>query len=175
MRIDENEVYTTKEVAELLKVSLPTIKRMLADGRLPSTRIGRQHRFLGRDILGILTSQSDLRTAVKSEEINEEINIKTEEPAQEERIEAAPAYLSSDPAPSPSVEFEPRRPSVFAPSQHAAPVDKQRSFMLGKKLRDDVYSNNGELLFARGAIVTDQVIAEAGKHKKLVEVMSNLE
>jgi len=170
MRIDENEVYTTKEVAELLKVSLPTIKRMLADGRLPSTRIGRQHRFLGKDILGILTSQSDLRPAAKSEEI-EPAN---EASAEESMPEEAPAYLRETLAPA--VEFEPRRPSVFAPSsQQPASADKQRSFMLGKKLRDDVYSNSGELLFARGAIVTDQVIAEAGKHKKLVEVMSNLE
>jgi len=169
MRIDENEVYTTKDVAEILKVSLPTIKRMLADGRLPSTRIGRQHRFLGKDILGILTSQSDLRPAAKCEERETAIEAKAEEPMPEE----APAYLRETPAPS--VEFEPRKPSVFAPSQQAAPVDKQRSFMLGKKLRSDVYDNAGGLLFARGAIVTDQVIAEAGKHKKLVEVMSNLE
>jgi len=59
MEINENEVYTTKEVAGILKVSLPTIKRMLKDGRLPSVRIGRQHRFLGRDLLAILSSKQD--------------------------------------------------------------------------------------------------------------------
>jgi excisionase family DNA binding protein len=54
MKIESNEIYTTKEVAELLKISLPTVKRMLKDGRLPSVRIGKQHRFLGKDLIEIL-------------------------------------------------------------------------------------------------------------------------
>lgn len=61
MKIEENEVYTTKEVAQILKISLPTVKRMLKDGRLKSTRIGRQHRFLGRELLDILRTREDLR------------------------------------------------------------------------------------------------------------------
>ncbi|MEW6201708.1 MAG: helix-turn-helix domain-containing protein [bacterium] len=62
MKIEENEVYTTKELAQILKISLPTVKRMLKDKRLTSTRVGKQHRFLGRDILQILAAQQDLRT-----------------------------------------------------------------------------------------------------------------
>lgn len=61
MKIEESEVYTTKEVAAILKISLPTVKRMLKDKRLPSTRIGKQHRFLGRDLLAILEARQDLR------------------------------------------------------------------------------------------------------------------
>ncbi|MEW6201709.1 MAG: helix-turn-helix domain-containing protein [bacterium] len=62
MKIEESEVYTTKELAQILKISYPTIKRMLKDKRLTSTRVGRQHRFLGRDVLQILAEQQDLRT-----------------------------------------------------------------------------------------------------------------
>ena len=147
MRIDENEVYTTKEVAEILKVSLPTIKRMLKDGRLPSTRIGRQHRFLGRDLLDILESQRDLRPGRAG------AVPKPREPA------AAPGHTYIDAPP---------------PSQQRT-EERQRSYMIGKKVRSDITDDEGNVLFPRGTIVTDEVIREAGKHQKMMALFSNLE
>ena len=57
MKIELNEVYTTKELAEILKISMPTVKRMLKEKKLPASRIGKQYRFLGSDILLLLESQ----------------------------------------------------------------------------------------------------------------------
>jgi excisionase family DNA binding protein len=64
MKIEENEIYTTKEVAEILKISLPTVKRMLKDGRLLSIRIGKQHRFLGKDLLSMLEASREMPPAL---------------------------------------------------------------------------------------------------------------
>lgn len=56
MKIEVNEVYTLKEVAQLLKISVPTMKRMLKEGRLVTMRIGRQHRIMGKDIMDFLNA-----------------------------------------------------------------------------------------------------------------------
>lgn len=68
MKIEENEVYTTKDLTEILKVSMPTIKRMLRDKKLASIRIGRQHRFLGSDILALLSLRQQTALAVRPPE-----------------------------------------------------------------------------------------------------------
>jgi excisionase family DNA binding protein len=77
MKIETDEIYTTKEVAELLKISLPTVKRMLKDGRLPSIRIGKQHRFLGSDLIQIIFVQRgipdiEVSTAQKADDDTKE-------------------------------------------------------------------------------------------------------
>lgn len=45
-----NQVYTLKEVAELAKLSLATIKRVVAAGRLDTIRLGRSVRVRGSDL-----------------------------------------------------------------------------------------------------------------------------
>ena len=54
MEIKANEVYTTKEVQELLKVSSSTITRLIKKGSIPATKIGRQYRVIGIAILQML-------------------------------------------------------------------------------------------------------------------------
>ena len=46
--------------------------------------------------------------------------------------------------------------------------------MLGKKLRSDIMDGD-TVLFKKGSIITDEIIREAGKRKKLIEIFSNLE
>jgi len=147
MAIEENEVYTTKEVANLLKVSLPTVKRMLKDGRLKSTRIGRQHRFLGKDILDILISQSDLREPVRimAYDDKETATIKTKKTAKETPVKSS---LSGE--------------------------QSQKSFMIGKTIRSDIKDNKGNVVFSGGTIVTDKIITEAANRQILMELFSNL-
>jgi len=53
--IKPNEVYTTKETQELLKISNSTIKRMLKHGLLRANKIGKQYRILGHEILRALS------------------------------------------------------------------------------------------------------------------------
>ena len=39
----ENELLTTKQVAEILGVSVGRVQQMVADGQLPATKIGRDN------------------------------------------------------------------------------------------------------------------------------------
>ncbi len=148
MRIDENEVYTTKEVAEILKISMPTIKRLLKDKKLPSTRIGRQHRFLGKDILDILRNRGDIGESETDARYTHD----------ETGEHGTGARAASANAPEP-----------------VNPERKRRSYMLGKRLLSDLLDENGALIFPKGTIVTEETIKEAGGRRKLMELFSNLE
>ena len=53
--IKANEVYTTEETQELLKVSNSTIKRMLKSGLLRANKVGKQYRILGHEILRLVS------------------------------------------------------------------------------------------------------------------------
>ena len=53
--INKNEVYTTEETQELLKVSNSTIKRMLKSGLLRANKVGKQYRILGHEILRLVS------------------------------------------------------------------------------------------------------------------------
>ena len=49
-----NAVYTLRETCQLLRISEATARRWIKDGRLRGRRIGRDYRFLGRDLLDAL-------------------------------------------------------------------------------------------------------------------------
>jgi excisionase family DNA binding protein len=53
--IKPNEVYTTQETRELLKISNSTIKRMLKNGLLRANKVGKQYRILGHEILRVVS------------------------------------------------------------------------------------------------------------------------
>lgn len=57
--IRPNEVYTTKETQELLKISNSTLKRILKSGLLNANKIGKQYRILGHDILKLVSPSLD--------------------------------------------------------------------------------------------------------------------
>lgn len=190
MKIEENEVYTTKEVAEMLRVSMPTIKRMLKDGRLPSTRIGRQHRFLGKDLLDILTNREDL--SKKAHEADT-----TPAPAPVARysrptVSPAPqqtaAPVQTQPKIVPEKVSTPHIPAVVAPAPVQKPVqrfsppliqlnaieERQRTYMLGRTVQRDVLDDDGNILFRAGIEVTDPIIIEAKKTRKMMDLFSSL-
>lgn len=152
MKIEENEVYTTREVAEILKVSLPTIKRMLKDKRLPSTRIGKQHRFLGRDLIDLLSTQK--------------ISKRGRPRAVDAPVE--PGEAAPPAAPAKKVEAPPAEPISSAEA-------RQRAYMIGKSVVRNIYQEDGSLLFEQGCIVTESMIETAKRKKKLMELFSNLE
>lgn len=52
-----NRVLTREEVAELLRVSVDTIDRLVASGSLPSFRVGRNVRFNEADLEAWVASQ----------------------------------------------------------------------------------------------------------------------
>jgi excisionase family DNA binding protein len=55
MEIQSHEVYTTKEVQSLLKISQATLMRLLKKGLLKAAKVGHQHRFLGKELLRFLS------------------------------------------------------------------------------------------------------------------------
>ena len=57
--IRPNEVYTTQEAQELLKVSSSTMKRLIKAGLIRVNKIGKQYRFLGHDLLKMLSPEVD--------------------------------------------------------------------------------------------------------------------
>jgi excisionase family DNA binding protein len=59
--IQPNEVYTTAEAEQLLKVSNSTMKRLLKRGLLRANKIGKQYRILGHELLNMLSPEIDLK------------------------------------------------------------------------------------------------------------------
>lgn len=58
MDIDKNQLYTTQEVASFLKVSLITVKRYLADEKIPSIKFNGIRRIKGEELLKIFDSKN---------------------------------------------------------------------------------------------------------------------
>jgi len=61
MEIKPNSVYTTTEAQDLLKISSSTMKRLLKQALIRANKIGKQYRFLGHDLLKLLSPQVDER------------------------------------------------------------------------------------------------------------------
>jgi len=57
--IKPNEVYTTQEAQELLKVSNSTIKRLLKKGLIRANKVGGQYRILGHELLRMVSPEVD--------------------------------------------------------------------------------------------------------------------
>ncbi len=54
MEIKENEVYTSDEVKNILKISQSTFLRLIKKGVLKAGKIGGQYRILGKELLRIV-------------------------------------------------------------------------------------------------------------------------
>jgi len=55
MEIRPNEVYTTQETQQFLKVSPSTIMRLIKKGVIRSAKVGKQHRILGKELLRVVS------------------------------------------------------------------------------------------------------------------------
>ncbi len=67
--IKPNEVYTTQETQELLKISNSTIKRLLKSGLLRANKIGKQYRIMGHEILKMLSPEVDKKATDQYQKI----------------------------------------------------------------------------------------------------------
>lgn len=56
MKIDKRQLYTTEETAKILKVPPVTIKRYIADDKIPSIKFNGIRRIKGLDLAKILNS-----------------------------------------------------------------------------------------------------------------------
>jgi len=57
MEIRPNEVYTTQEAQQLLKVSPSTIMRLIKQGIIRTARVGKQYRITGKELLRIVSPE----------------------------------------------------------------------------------------------------------------------
>jgi len=55
--INPNQVYTTKEAQDFLKISTSTIKRLLKKGIIKSYKVGGTYRIWGSEILKLLSPE----------------------------------------------------------------------------------------------------------------------
>ena len=62
--IKTDEIYTTTEARNLLKISESTIKRLLKRGIIRANKIGGQYRILGKELLRLVSPEAE-RKAVK--------------------------------------------------------------------------------------------------------------
>jgi excisionase family DNA binding protein len=67
----ENEVLTSSEVAELLKVHLSSVRRWSREEKLKGYRLGRygDWRFLRKDVLAFLYSYSEIGEGGEAKEV----------------------------------------------------------------------------------------------------------
>ena len=57
VKINPEEVYTTKESQDFLKVSNSTIKRFLKKGILKANKVGGRYRIWGRELLRLVSPE----------------------------------------------------------------------------------------------------------------------
>ncbi|PIY89522.1 MAG: hypothetical protein COY73_00680 [Candidatus Nealsonbacteria bacterium CG_4_10_14_0_8_um_filter_37_14] len=59
--IKPNEVYTTEEARDFLKISESTIKRHLKRGILQANKVGGRYRILGRELLRLVSPEAEAK------------------------------------------------------------------------------------------------------------------
>ena len=57
--IKPDEVYTTKETRDFLKVSSSTIKRLLKKGIIGANKVGGRYRIWGKEILRLVSPKAE--------------------------------------------------------------------------------------------------------------------
>jgi excisionase family DNA binding protein len=55
MKISENEIYTPSEIQKILKISQSTVMRMLKMGLIRGSKVGKQYRVLGKELLRLVS------------------------------------------------------------------------------------------------------------------------
>jgi len=55
MEVKPNEVYTTQEAQEFLKISPSTTMRLIKKGIIRTAKIGKQYRIMGKELLRVIS------------------------------------------------------------------------------------------------------------------------
>jgi len=59
------ELLTTKEVIEILKISKPTLLRFIKDGNLKAVKIGHNYRILKEDLEQFIHGETEPKAAIR--------------------------------------------------------------------------------------------------------------
>ena len=71
--INPNEVYTTQETQDLLKISGSTMKRLLKKGLIKANKIGGQYRILGKEILKALSPTIERQAVLSYQKLKKKV------------------------------------------------------------------------------------------------------
>jgi len=74
--IKPNEVYTTEETRQILKISPSTIKRMLKRGLVRANKVGGQYRILGKEILRVISPDFERKAVGRYKNIKTKVKSK---------------------------------------------------------------------------------------------------
>ena len=74
--INPNEIYTTEETRELLKISSSTMKRILKRGLIRANKLGGQYRIFGKEILRAISPTVERRAVSKYQGFKKKIKSK---------------------------------------------------------------------------------------------------
>ena len=61
--IEPNQVYTTEESRDFLRVSERTIKRLLKNGMIRANKVGGRYRILGRELLRLVSPEAEQKAS----------------------------------------------------------------------------------------------------------------
>ena len=61
VEIKQNQVYTTEEAQDFLRISKSTIKRYLKKGILKANKVGGRYRILGRELLRLVSPETEIK------------------------------------------------------------------------------------------------------------------
>ena len=59
--IKPNQIYTTEEAQEYLKISKSTIKRLLKKGMLKANKVGGRYKILGSEMIRLVSPRAEAR------------------------------------------------------------------------------------------------------------------
>lgn len=76
MAINPNEIYTTQETQDLLKISGSTMKRLLKKGLVRANKIGGQYRILGKEILRLVSPTMERRAVHTYQKLKKKVKRK---------------------------------------------------------------------------------------------------
>lgn len=79
MNLNPNEVYTTAETQQILKVSSSTMKRLLKKGLIRANKIGGQYRILGHELLKVLSPEIDKDATNLYQKVKTKVKAKTQD------------------------------------------------------------------------------------------------
>lgn len=79
MSIDPNQIYTTSEAQEILKISNSTMKRLLKKGLIRANKVGRQYRVFGKELLRILSPAAERKAAKTYQNIKKKLKNKVKD------------------------------------------------------------------------------------------------
>ena len=77
--VKPNEIYTTGEAQELLKVSKSTMKRLLKKGLLRANKVGGNYRILGHEILKLVSPEFDYKAMMAYQKVKAKVRAKTKD------------------------------------------------------------------------------------------------